>query len=76
MIGGLVQAKDESIHRRKLDSVLKGLDSANRAALEEAMGDPEYTSEALSRALRGSGVKISSSSVRRYRRDVLGVDFA
>lgn len=59
--------------RHKLVSVLAGLHDVEKTALEIALTDPELPSEGIARALRASGHPIGVSSVKRYRRDVLGV---
>lgn len=60
-------------HRHKLVSVLAGLHAVEKTALEIALRDPLYSSEGIARALRASGTPIGSSSVKRFRRDVLGM---
>jgi hypothetical protein len=59
--------------RHKLLGVLKNLGTPEKAALEIALNDPELPSEGIARALRASGHPIGVSSVKRFRRDVLGV---
>lgn len=76
LIDELARAKGRgSRSRHKVARVLEKLDPAEAKALEEALTDPEYSSEALSRALGTSGHPIGSTSIRRYRRDVLGLSF-
>lgn len=60
-------------HRHKLVGVLANLREPDRSALASALADPEFSSEGLARALRASGTPIGSSSVKRFRRDVLGM---
>ena len=59
--------------RHKIARVLEKLDPTEAEALETALGDPVFSSEALSRALGTSGHPIGATSIRRYRREVLGV---
>ena len=58
----------------KLDEILDVLEQGERTALLNALSNPAvWSSEALANLLRGHGHKVSSSSVRRYRADVLRV---
>lgn len=75
MIDGLVKAKSEVTERRKVARVLAKLAPDYKAALEEALADPLMPHEGITKALKSSGHDVSSTSVRRYRVDVLGVDF-
>lgn len=59
--------------RHKLFIVLAVLADDERSALETALTDPELSSEGIARALRASGHTIGVSSVKRFRRDVLGM---
>lgn len=59
--------------RHKLVNVLKNLKEPERSALASALADPELPSEGIARALRASGHPIGVSSVKRFRKDVLGV---
>lgn len=62
-------------HRHKLVSVLLKLEANEANALQTALEDPAYSSESLARALRASGHSVGVSSVKRYRRDVLGLSY-
>jgi hypothetical protein len=59
--------------RHKLVSVLRSLQPEDKAVLTDALNDPELSSEGIARALRATGHPIGVSSVKRFRRDVLGV---
>jgi hypothetical protein len=59
--------------RHKLVGVLANLPTLEREALASALADPELSSEGIGRALRASGHTIGVSSVKRFRRDVLGM---
>lgn len=70
----LALAKIESNpNRRKLDAWIESLSPEEQGPFNEAMLDPEYSHEALYRVVKAMGGKVSASSVRRYRTDVLGV---
>lgn len=60
---------------RKLDTLMQKLEVSELAALEEALGSSEWSSAGISRALRASGHNISSTAVKRYRKDVMGMVF-
>lgn len=60
---------------RKLDQILAKVSDDERVALEEALGSPEWSSAALARTLTALVQKVSSSTVERYRKDVLGLTF-
>ena len=72
LIDGLASLKTPK-HRHKLVSVLANLLEPDRSALASALADPELSSEGIARALRASGHPIGVSSVKRFRRDVLGM---
>jgi hypothetical protein len=72
LIDGLTQLKRPK-PRHKLVGVLANLSEPQRSALAGALADPELPSAGIARALRASGHPIGESSVKRFRRDVLGV---
>ena len=72
LIDGLASLKTQK-HRHKLASVLANLKEPERSALASALADPELSSEGIARALRASGHPIGVSSVKRFRREVLGM---
>ena len=74
LIDELAKAKTNGVKsRHKVLRVLDKLNPEEVAALESALGDPVFSSEAISRALGTSGHPVGATSVRRYRREVLGV---
>lgn len=74
LIDELAKAKTNGMKsRHKVLRVLDKLEPAEAGALESALGDPVFSSEAISRALGTSGHSIGATSVRRYRREVLGL---
>lgn len=72
MIDGLASLKTPQ-RRHKLVSVLANLKEPERSALASALADPELSSAGIERALRASGHPIGVTSVKRFRRDVLGL---
>lgn len=70
ILNGLRQAPKP---RHKLVGVLEKLEQDDKEALEAALQDPTLSSEGIARALRASGHTIGVSSVKRFRRDVLGM---
>ena len=74
LIDELAKAKTNGMKsRHKVLRVLDVLNPEEATALESALGDPVFSSEAISRALGTSGHSIGATSVRRYRREVLGL---
>jgi hypothetical protein len=69
----LDKLKNAPKHRHKLVGVLEKLPQPDKGILEDALGEPSFSSAALARALRASGHPIGETSVKRYRRDVLGM---
>lgn len=62
------------INPRKLDHILTQVTEEERTALEAALAEPEtWSADALAKTLTGLNYKVSSSSVKRYRREVLGL---
>jgi hypothetical protein len=69
----LDKLKNAPKHRHKLVRVLKELPDDEQEALEGALADPTFSSAGLARALRAGGHPIGESSVKRFRKDVLGM---
>lgn len=59
--------------RHKLVGVLKSLKEPERSALADALADPTLPSAGIGRALRASGHPIGDTSVKRFRRELLGL---
>lgn len=76
LIDELAKARTQGSNgRHKLSRVLSKLEAPEASALQTALEDPLLSSEAIVRALGTSGHPIGASSVRRYRREVLGLSF-
>lgn len=59
---------------RKVNLILEKVTPDERAALEEALGKPkEWSAEALAKTLTELVEPIGASSIKRYRREVLGL---
>lgn len=69
----LNKLKNAPKHRHKLVGVLAELPEDEREALEEALADPTFSSAGLARVLQAGGHPIGESSVKRFRKDVLGM---
>lgn len=61
--------------RRKIDTILSRVNKDEKLALEEALRSPEWSSAALASTLTAIVSPVSESSVRRYRREILGLRF-
>lgn len=62
--------------KRKIDQLLAVLETEEErnAVLEAVADDQKWEADTLARVLsNNSSVKVSASSVRRYRQDVLGM---
>lgn len=68
-----LQTKPEP--KNKVAAILLKLSPEEKAALETALKSPEWTHERLAAVLTASGHEVSESSVRRYRKAVLGWSF-
>lgn len=59
---------------RKLDHVLAKVTPEEKDALETALAEPTvWSAEALAKTLTELNYSVSASSVKRYRREVLGL---
>lgn len=57
----------------KIDGFLNRLSPEDRKLVEDALESPEWSSEGLARFFTKRGTRMSSTTVRRYRRNVLGM---
>lgn len=72
LIGAL--SNPPKINPRKLDHILTQVTEEERVALVKALAEPAvWSADSLARTLTGLNYKVSSSSVKRYRREVLGL---
>jgi hypothetical protein len=69
----LTKLQEAPKHRHKLFGVLAKLNEPEKKALQVALRDAELPAAGIARALRASGHPIGETSVKRYRRDVLGM---
>lgn len=69
----LVDALSTPPAKTKIDKILSEVTEAEREALLEALGGSVWSSEALAELLKAQGHITSETSIRRYRRNVLGV---
>ena len=65
MLEGLEPPKPN--RRTRIDEVLETLDAKDQKILLDALDDPNWSANGLSVALRARGVKLSSSTIMRYR---------
>lgn len=62
------------INPRRLDHILAQVTEEEKDALETALADPSvWSADSLAKTLSGQNYKVSASSVKRYRREVLGL---
>jgi hypothetical protein len=72
LIGAL--SNPPKINPRKLDHILTQVTEEEKDALETALSEPDvWSADALSKTLTELNYKVSASSVKRYRREVLGL---
>lgn len=69
----LVDALSTPPQKTKIGRILAEVTPAEKEAVEKALRDPEWTSEALAAVLTDKVSQVSETSIRRYRRDVLGM---
>lgn len=65
MLEGLQPPKN--IRPTRVDEVLKDLDAKDQKILIDALNNPDWSANGLSVALLQRGIKLSSSSIMRYR---------
>ena len=65
MLEGLEPPKPN--RKTRIEEVLETLDAKDQKILIEALDNPDWSANGLSVALRQRGVKLSSSTITRYR---------
>mgnify|MGYP007100053129 CR=1 FL=1 len=55
------------VRKTRVEEVLETLDAKDQKILIEALNNPEWSANGLSVALRQRGIKLSQSSIARYR---------
>ena len=55
------------VRKTRVEEVLETLDAKDQKILIEALTNPEWSANGLSVALRQRGIKLSQSSIARYR---------
>ena len=55
------------VRKTRIEEVLETLDAKDQKILIDALNNPEWSANGLSVALRQRGVKLSQSSIARYR---------
>jgi hypothetical protein len=72
LLGAL--ASPPKINPRRLDHILAQVSEEEKDALETALAEPAvWSADSLAKTLTAQNYKVSSSSVKRYRREVLGL---
>lgn len=65
MLEGLQPPKPNK--RTRIEELLETLDAKDQKILIDALNNPEWSANGLSVALRQRGVRLSSSTITRYR---------
>ena len=65
MLEGLEPPKPN--RKTRIEEVLETLDAKDQKILIDALNNPDWSANGLSVALRQRGVKLSSSTITRYR---------
>jgi hypothetical protein len=65
MLEGLEPPQPKS--RSRIDEILAELDAKDKKILLDAIDNPNWSANGLSIALKSRGLKLSSSSIHRYR---------
>ena len=65
MLEGLEPPKPN--RKSRIEEVLETLDAKDQKILIDALNNPDWSANGLSVALRQRGVKLSSSTITRYR---------
>ena len=65
MLEGLELPKPN--RKTRIEEVLETLDAKDQKILIDALNNPDWSANGLSVALRQRGVKLSSSTITRYR---------
>ena len=55
------------VRKTRIEEVLETLDAKDQKILIDALNNPEWSANGLSVALRQRGIKLSQSSIARYR---------
>ena len=55
------------VRKTRVEEVLETLDAKDKKILIDALNSPEWSANGLSVALRQRGIKLSQSSIARYR---------
>lgn len=59
--------------KSKIAAILQKVSGPEQQALVDALTSPDWTNERLAEVLTASGHPVAEASVRRYRRDVMGL---